>query len=255
MLALPERRIRLTLLLACLGALAFAFLATRTDLLKAAGGPPTVAHGAGCAGAAPPVAHVAASQLPELRARLARLGTPLHGRVYAEGAITGENAWSDNTPLSMSSQPASASLAAGYEMRWWARNGDDVAADVFVFSGPGEAQAFLGLAASTRCHAGSSARDASWPPNAHNLTWINPDRFSEEDVYLLRGRRVYRVVDVRPQKPASQPRRRQQRIAFLIVDTLACLLPEAECRLGDYRIAPRTRTPVLTASLDRLDGV
>ena len=147
-------------------------------------------------------------------------------------------------------ESANASLAAGYEIRWWARNGDDIAADVFVFPGSRQAQDFLGLATDAHCRQAGTVTEAHGPPGVRNLSWVNPDRVSENDAYLQRGKRVYRIVDVRPQRSGKPPSSRQQRIAFLLVDILACLLPEAECRARPYQVVPDSRPQVVTASLE-----
>jgi hypothetical protein len=113
-------------------------------------------------------------------------------------------------------------------MRWWLQSGDDVVADVFVFTDSRRARDFSMLVRRPKC--GSSARvvsAASTPETAHNLQWRNPLGLAQEDVYLQRGRRVYRVAVVKPRADGAivGPARRA---AFALIDDLACRL--SSCR-------------------------
>jgi hypothetical protein len=229
-----HKGIRLAFLLTILGALTIYLLAARTDVLgsQEAGQGSAVAYGGECAGESS-VVDVSQWRLAELRAGLLDAIAPIGGRRYAEGTVTGANAWSDNSPQPVESQPAGQALSGGYEMRSWAPNGDDIAADVFVFAGPRQAQDFMQHATDTRCRRASAVSPARWPPNARNLTWVNPDAAREADVYLARGRRVYRIVDVRPHGVSSPSVER--RIALAIADSLACLLPAADCPVSGAR--------------------
>jgi hypothetical protein len=137
--------------------------------------------------------------------------------------------WSDDSPL----QPRSARSAdgpwpAGYELRWWTRN-YDVVADVLVFSAARQAREFFEDAASTDCHRAGRQRPARWPPLARNLAWVNPDDAKEDDVFLLRGRRVYRVAAVRLEGAPAMTAQAEQRVGADVVDALACALPRAGC--------------------------
>jgi hypothetical protein len=246
-----HKRVRLAVLLACLGALVLYMLTMRTDVLHPEEG---VAQGSaaagpgGCAAKTPSVVNVGLWRLAELRAGLLAVSVPIEGRRYAEGAVTAENAWSDNNPQTVGSSPSAASLSGGYEVRWWASNGDDLVADVFQFAGPRQARRFFGWAASPRCRDAGAVSAVPWLSAARNLVWVNPDRFTQEDVYVVRGSRVYRISDVR----ARNGRRPsiERRIALLIVDSLACILPEADCRTTGYRAGPRSEPRSLTASID-----
>jgi hypothetical protein len=248
-----HKRVRLAVLLTCLGALVLYALATRTDLLH---GDEGVAQGSAvtglgvCSGRTPSVVNVGLWQLAELRASLLQVSVLIGGRRYAEGAVSGENAWSDEPPQSVGS--SAASLSGGYEVRWWASNGDDVVADVFQFAGPRQARGFFRSATNPRCRYSGTVSVPPWLLVARNLVWVNPDRFTQEDVYVVRGSRVYRIADVRARN-GRRPRL-ERRIAFLIVDSLACILPEADCRTTGYRARPRSGPRSLTASLDRQPG-
>ncbi len=217
-----SERVRLPVLLGCLGVLVVYVLTARTGVLRAS----AVAE---CPSeSAPHVIAATAADLSGLRASVARVMPQRIGRLYEDGTIEASNAWSDNSP----SPPPLLSTAprpAGYEMRWWAPNGDDIVADVFVFAGPRKAQEFLAHAASARCRPYGRQTPAPWPAQAHNLRWVNPDGFAQEDVLFARGPRVYRVADV----PAGQGRA-ELRTASWRVDTLACLLPDAGCALSPY---------------------
>ena len=151
-------------------------------------------------------------------------------RPYEQGPVPSIAAWSDSEPGTSASLPPGPRQQGSYEMRWWLGNGDDVVADVLLFVDAGQAQDFFDRASSTECRPESSARAASFPPGGRNLAWRNPDGFMQEDVFLLRGRRVYRVAAV----TAGADRRitaAARREAFSLVDGLACALPGALCAM------------------------
>jgi hypothetical protein len=177
---------------------------------------------------APQVLSVAPQELGRLRASVARALPQRVGRLYEEGSIVGSTVWTDDSPSGPTVSPT-AKRPDGYEMRWWAPNGDDLVADVLVFADPGAAAKFLERAAGARCGHVTLAGPANRPPQARNLAWLNPDHVAETDVYLARGSRVYRVADA----PAGQIRGNlapaRLRRALILVDTLACLLPSAHC--------------------------
>jgi hypothetical protein len=199
------------------------------------GAPGSVVHSASSAsvaecppGGTPEVTDVPAGSLSGLRASVAGVVPLRIGRLYEEGTIKAGNAWSDDFPGRATLAPA-ALRPAGYEMRWWAPNNDDIVADVFVFATTAQAQQFLGMADGPRCHNDAQQKPAPWPAQAHNLRWINPDELAQADVFLARGTRVFRVADVPSGKPGANQSRVNLRRAFRIVDSLACLLPEAGC--------------------------
>ncbi len=219
------RPLLLWLLLACLAGLV-AHLVLNTG---GSGAPAAELTGA-CAGqGAPQAVRVPPGDLGGLRAAVARVLPDRVGRLYEEGTIASEAVWTDSDPVGPTVDPGEP-RPGGYEIRWWAPNGDDLVADVLVFANPRSAARFLQLAAAPRCDHSSLAASAARPPLARNLAWTNPDDVAEADVFLARGSRVYRVADA----PAGQEVRGQLATpsvsrALRSVDTLACLLPGAHC--------------------------
>jgi hypothetical protein len=203
-------------------------------LVAAPGGPFGSAGGSGngpCSHeASPKVIQVPASYLSGLRRSVLAALPRRIGRLYEEGTITSANAWSDDLPSPPTTSPGSL-RPAGYEMRWWAPNGDDVVADVFVFANSAQARRFVGEAGNARCRALGWQMPASWPAGAYNLRWVNPERVVQADVFLARGERVFRVADVPPQQRGPGVPWRTLRRTFLTIDTLACLLPGADCSI------------------------
>ena len=219
----PPRALLLVVLTILLAGLAFHLLAST----GAAGGPRREASA--CTGqGAPQVASIKPQELGELRASVARVLPERVGRLYEEGTIVGSSVWTDAAPAG---PPVSrtAPRPPGYEMRWWAPNGDDLVADVLVFASPRAAALFLTRAAAPRCGHGSLSAGAGRPPQARNLAWINPDGVAEADVYLARGRRVYRVADAPAGQGTGVPAPGRLSRALRTVDTLACLLQGANC--------------------------
>ncbi len=143
--------------------------------------------------------------------------------------MTPEDMWSDDLPLRLSSSRLADGLwPAGYEMRWWTRD-YDVGADALMFPGVRQAREFFEEAASADCHRAGTQQPALLPPQARNLAWVNPDGAKEDDVFLLRGRRVYRVVAVRLQGAPAMAAQAERQVGVEFVDTLACSLPGAGC--------------------------
>lgn len=220
-----SERVRLGALLCILGGLVVYLVAA----------PGSVLHSAGGSGVAecppegtPRVIDVPPGYLGGLRASVAGVVPLRIGRLYEEGIVEASNAWSDDSPSRPPLSPR-APRPAGYEMRWWAPTGDDIVADVFVFATPTQAQRFLGDAVSARCHNSARQTLTPWPTRAHNLRWINPEGFAQADVFLAHGARVFRVADVPVGQRAANHSRGSLRRAFLTIDGLACLLPEADC--------------------------
>ncbi len=145
-----------TVLAACIaGALALVLLTGGT-------GKSGARHLAACAGeGAPKVQNVAGRELGRLRASVVRVLPQRVGRLYEEGTIGGSSVWTDASPSGPTVSPT-AKRPGGYEMRWWAPNGDDVVADVLVFADPATAARFLELAAGARC--GHVALAGTTPP-------------------------------------------------------------------------------------------
>ncbi len=235
-----SQRVRLGVLLVCLGATIVLLLGTRTSLLNAVGvggggdaeGQVGSAVGASMRCVAhrlPALADADLDELVELHRAPLAVFEDSGGSRYAAGIATPEDMWSDDLPLRVrSSRSADGLWPAGYEIRWWTRD-YNVAADALMFAESREAREFFGEAASTYCHRAGVVWLALSPQRASNLTWVNPDDARQSDVFLLRGRRVYRVVAVRLQGAPAETAQAERRAGARFTDTLACALPGAGC--------------------------
>ncbi len=229
-----NQRIRLTGLLVCLVAAIVSLLGTRTSLLDNIGvGGSGSAQGASPSWCAPRGLPTLAStdrrELLQLRDGLLRVFAVTGGSGYNGGVVSPEDMWSDNSPSGASaSRLAQGKWPAGYEVRWWTRY-YDLVADVLVFGTPHQALAFFKQAAGADCHRNGAQQRAPWPPQALNLAWVNPDRAKQNDVFLLRGRHVYRVAAVRLDDAPKETARLQRRTGAKLTDLLACVLPGADC--------------------------
>ncbi len=254
---LTDGRVRLMLLLGLLAALVVYVLATRTEALNIAAGAAGVdaSTAASCpAQSAPSVETVSHATLRGLREDLRGVMFDRGRRLYEQGVVASSYAWSDDEPGTRMSLPSGPRDPGGYELRWWAADRDDVVADVFVFADASRAHDFFERASSTHCRPSSVALAASSPPGGRDLAWRNPDRFAQEDVYLLRGPRVYLVSVVRAGAgPSSTPAGR--RTAFSLVNGLACALPGAACHpQNDRALAQQTLAEQLVLLRRRLPG-
>lgn len=175
----------------------------------------------------PPLANARLDQIVELRASLLPVVEALAGRRYAAGSVVPEVVWTDNSPEKLRSSRLNDGFWPGsFEIRTWALSRDDIVADAFAFTDPAQARRFFQEATSVRCHLKGQARTASRLPQARNLVWVNPDGPTQADVFLLRGSRVYRIGDV----PARVPHESSgQQLSVLMVNALACTLPNADC--------------------------
>lgn len=227
------QRVRLTVLLVCLGAAIVALLGTRSSLLGAVG----TGEGGGAEGAStwcvphglPAPAGADIGELLELRADLLAVFAFSGGRRYARGVVAPADMWSDDLPMRLrNSRLADGLWPAGYEMRWWTRD-YNVGADVLLFPDARQAREFFGMAASTDCHRAGTRQSALRPPGARNLAWVNPDGVKQSDVFLLRGRRVYRVAAVRLEGAPAMAAQAERLAGAEVADTLACVLPGAGC--------------------------
>jgi hypothetical protein len=228
---LRDERVRLVLLLALLASLVAYLVASSTGALGLAGGSggDTVVLGDCPVAGAPSAASVPRGRLLGLRREIRRVVSFERGlRPYELGPIDSIAAWSDGEPGTSSSLPAGAGDRAGYEMRWWMRNRDDVVADAWVFADARQAHDYFSRASSSECRPASTSAAAPFPPGGRDLEWRNPDGFAQEDLYLLRGRRVYRVSVVKAGVGASATAA-ARRAAFFLVNELSCALPDAGC--------------------------
>lgn len=207
---------------------------------------------------APTLATVSRTQLLRLRDEVGRVVSfDPRLRPYEQGLVGATVAWSDAEPdayaalsLGRDGGQSGASrrsdggahgpnggtrggaeerVPGGYEMRWWMPNGDDLVADGLVFPSAMDAQSFLRQATKTNCRPGGSVHDASFPAGGRNLGWVNPDHFAQQDLYLQRKRRVYRVAVVKAGVSDSIASHAEAE-AFALVDGLACFLRGTGCR-------------------------
>lgn len=237
-----DSRVRLGLLLVCLLATILAFVAVGgvpQDLGGAHAQVGEGASGAECPGrSAPEVDDIPLRYVGTLRRAVSRIVPSWLWREYEEGIVTTGSLWLDNRPLPASESLSRAGLvSAGYELRWWVpgRTGgkNDIAVDVLEFATSAKAEDVLARAASPRCRASGEARAASTPPGGSNLFWVNPDRVEEWDALFVRGRRLYRIVDVPPGHVLAATERATRDLdgssALVTVDSLACALQGAGC--------------------------
>ncbi|HET8814525.1 MAG TPA: hypothetical protein VFM51_06180 [Solirubrobacterales bacterium] len=146
---------------------------------------------------------------------------------YEEGTVGPLSAWTDSEPVKLTANPDE-EVEAGYEMRWWVPSGHDVLADVLVFADAGSAHDFVTRAASVRCRQEATAQPAPFPHGGRNLEWRNPLGWMQQDLFLARGPRVYRLTVVPPgeiETPSTSIRDE----GFAIVNSLGCALLEIEC--------------------------
>jgi hypothetical protein len=235
---LSNVRVRLVLLLAVLATLAAYAVAGGAGIFGGGGGP-AIAGDCPVEGA-PPVEDVPRAQLLGLREDARRVVSfDSRLRAYEQGPVNSGAPWSDMEP-GWNTSPPGALLSGGYELRWWMVTGDDVVADAFVFADPTQAHDFFTRAASAECRQVSTAQDAPFPSGGRNLAWLNPDGFAQEDLFLLRGRRVYRVAVVTVGS-AGTITAAARKAAFFLVNTLACALPDSGCDPERSRTLPAAR--------------
>jgi hypothetical protein len=228
---LSDERVRLVLLLALLASLVAYLVASGTGALGLFGdfGGDTVTLGNCPVAGAPSVADVSGSRLAGLRRDIRQVVSFERGlRPYELGLSNAPSAWSDAEPGTSSVLPRGPDNQGGYEMRWWLRNRDDLVADAWVFADVDQAHDFLERASSADCRTASTAVAASFPPGGRNLEWRNPEGYAQEDLFLRRGRRVYRVSVVVAGAGGSATSAKRK-AAFSLVDDLACALPRAGC--------------------------
>lgn len=155
-------------------------------------------------------------------------GTDLHS--YEEGFVGTAAAFSDQEPTMQPISTSDQGVEAGYEIRWWTPNRQDVVADVWLFEDADAAADFIDRATSARCRDSARETMAPMPDGGVNLEWRNPFGFMQQDLYLPWGPRVYRlsvVVPGAPDHPVSLVRRE----GFRLVDALGCELLDLSCGL------------------------
>lgn len=228
---LSNERVRLGLLLAVLAALlAYLFLG-RDGGIGFASGPGDDQLAECPVRSAPAEAPIPRWQMPILREELLQVAAFAPGlSPYEYGQVTSNAAWSDREPGTRWALPRGRTLPGAYELRWWLPNGDDLVASVFVFPGEADALDFLRLASSAECREdGVEGGVTNLPPGGHNLQWRNPAGVTQQDLYLQRGKRVYRVVVVKAGAGSEADPEAAREQAFALVNGLACVLPGAGC--------------------------
>lgn len=223
---LGNERVRLALLLALLAGLG-AYALTSSAVLGGEGSDLAECPQSG----APEVRTTSRDRVRALRSGVRRVVFFAPGlQPYEEGPAAAGFAWSDGEPGTHRAVPAEPRQPGAWEMRWWMPTRDDVVVDAFLFADGAHARDFLRRATSTECRRAARSVPASFPPNGRNLAWLNPDGFAQEDLFLQRGRRVYRIGVVRP---GSEGRASgaERRLGFEIANALGCSLPGARCLL------------------------
>jgi hypothetical protein len=220
-----------------LSALTVLVLIWKVDLFQSGG---AGAVGQSCpSGDAPKLATVAPARLAGFKRDLEGMIAGREARFpgekgltpYEQGVVSESAAWTDAEPGN-GGVPASGRQPGGFEMRWWTVGRDDVVADIFLFGTAADAKQYLDLAASPECRSKASLRAAPSPPGAQNLEWSNPFAYAQQDVYLQRGPRVYRVSVVQPAVHATVGAAMRLQ-GFHLVNELACDLPGAGCGSGE----------------------
>lgn len=233
-----DGRLRLLVLLAILAGLAAYALTQR----------PWAVSDVGAAPAAPP-SHCPMEKTPALRTvtldgidRLregitaeAVFGAGLHS--YEEGFVGVGAAFSDQEPTMQPISTSDEGVEAGYEIRWWTPGRHDVVADVWLFEDAGSAEDFIDQATSLRCRESARKTMAPTPPGGVDFEWRNPFGFMQQDLYLARGSRVYRLAVVVPGAP-DHPVGSARHEGFELANALGCELLDLPC--GLHRPAPRS---------------
>jgi hypothetical protein len=225
------QRVRLSALVVCLAIAVLGLLSARSNILSSRAG----ARSAGieCVPTSiPSLTTATLHDLLELRTRLLPVMAPINTRRHVWGPVPPEAVWSDNLARGVPSARLPSGLwPSSYEMGAWGQ-GENVVADVFLFANSRQARRFFEQASSAHCHRHGSVQPASRPPQARNLVWVNPDGPTQEDVFLLRGRRVYRVGRVGAGPVHGRPTGADQAAGVAKVDALACNLSDARCPEG-----------------------
>jgi hypothetical protein len=198
----------------------------------------------------PTVAKIDATELVALRASLLAAASEVGGRPYSAGATDTNTVWSDSPPLALSAtRTVAGRWPAGFEMRRWSPNRDDIVLSVLQFSNTRQAQLFASQLSSPRCHRNGTSGTPPAPPYSRDITWINPLGYWQEDVILARGRLLYRIAEVGAQSEAISAQRTG---GLRSTAAIACALVDAGCkrhrspanseRTPTQRLSSRART-------------
>jgi hypothetical protein len=223
--------LRLLFLLLILAALA-AYAVTQRPWSIHDAGAETTATPSGCPSEkAPGLRTIDLEQLNRLREGItaeAVFGAELHS--YEEGFIGTAAAFTDQEPTMQPISTSDQGVEAGYEIRWWTPSRHDVIADVWLFEDAESADDFIDRATSPRCRDMARAKMVPVPDGGVDLEWRNPFGFMQQDLYLGRGPRVYRLGVVVPGAP-DHPVNPVRREGFKLVNALGCELVGLACGL------------------------
>lgn len=179
---------------------------------------------------APALREVSLDRMAELREGIsaqAIFGADLDP--YEQGLVGPQMAWTDQEPSMQPLVGSAGTVPAGYEIRWWTPTGHNVTAAVMLFSDPSSARDFLALASSTGCRGDSTSAAAPFPSGGKNLEWRNPYGYVQQDLFFVRGSRVYRLAVVPPGE-VKEPDSKLRKEGFKLVNALGMALLE---RPGD----------------------
>ena len=238
---LTGQRVRLSVLLVCLGLAVLGLVKSRSNFFTESSGT-SAGIGASrtarteCAiGALPPVVSVHLDQLAELRASLLQIIATVGGQRASGGVMTPRRMWLGSTPQRVRlSRSPDGLWPGGYEIRQWAPGGNYIVVDVLLFARPNQARGYFDQFTNRRCNNATTQSAASRPPHARNLIAYELSSATSYFVFLTRGPYVYRIVDLRPRHVGTRPSGAEQNTGLSTVDGLACALTVADC--------PRTST-------------
>ena len=224
------QRVRLAVLLTCLGLAVLGLAKSRGNVFSGENGPPAAASSACSVSELPGVASVHLDQLLALRASLLSIVASVGGMREPGGVITPERIWLESPPqaLRLSRSPGGY-WPGGYEMRQRTNDGEEVVADVFLFSHPFQVRKYFDQATNIKCHQATTQSPTFRPRLARNLVSLALSDFTSYRVLMSRGQRVYRVVILRPRRVGMQPSRAERNAGSSKVDDLACKLAVAGC--------------------------
>lgn len=227
-----DGRLRLLFLLLILAGLVAFAIAQRPWVVGSSSGGAAIAASSNCPDATVPMLQtVDLDRIDRLRDGIAAeavFGADLHS--YEEGFVGTAAAFSDQEPTMQPISTSDQGVEAGYEIRWWTPSRHDVIADVWLFEDADSADGFLDLATSRRCREAARETMAPVPEGGVNLEWRNPFGFMQQDLFLARGSRVYRLSVVVPGAP-DHPVIAVRREGFKLVDALGCELLGLPCGL------------------------
>jgi len=226
-----DGRLRLLFLLLILAALVAYGVTQRPWAIHGAGAEAAAPRSSCPTEKAPTLRTIGLEQLDRLREGIsaeAVFGGDLHS--YEEGFVGIAAAFSDAEPTMQPISTSDQGVEAGYEIRWWTPSRHDVVADVWLFEDGDSAADFIDQATSLRCRESARKTMAPAPQGGVDLEWRNPFCFMQQDFYLGRGPRVYRLSVVVPGAP-DHPVGPVRHEGFEMVNALGCELADLPCGL------------------------